>query len=110
MILPLSLQPAGRTKVDDYCAARSGITPPLPWPNFPPPSTHAEGLVGFSPCNFMVPIPRFATWEAFGGDVEAQWRKPQNVVLSSPTKAIGERPAPDLAVVDANWVRVGQKR
>jgi ATP-binding cassette subfamily C protein CydD len=23
--------------VDDYCAARSGITPPLPWPTFPPP-------------------------------------------------------------------------
>jgi hypothetical protein len=37
MILPPSPANPGRKKVDDYCAARSGITPPLPWPTFPPP-------------------------------------------------------------------------
>ena len=28
--------------MDDYCAARSGITPPLPWPTFPPPFSLRE--------------------------------------------------------------------
>jgi hypothetical protein len=37
MILPPSPANAGRTKVDDYCAARSEVSPPLPWPTFPPP-------------------------------------------------------------------------
>ena len=35
-ILPPSLSPE-RVKVDDYCAARSGLIPPLPWPTFSPP-------------------------------------------------------------------------
>lgn len=33
--------------MDDYCAARSGITPPLPWPNFPPPFPPERVLVAF---------------------------------------------------------------
>jgi hypothetical protein len=45
MILPPSLQPAGRTKVDDYCAARSGPTPPLPWPAFSPPFSFFDQIV-----------------------------------------------------------------
>jgi transposase len=36
-----------------------------------------EGLVGYARRNFMVPIPRFATWEAFNAWLEAQCRKRQ---------------------------------
>ena len=36
-----------------------------------------EGLVGYSRRNFMVPIPRFATWGAFNLWLEEQCRKRQ---------------------------------
>jgi hypothetical protein len=36
-ILPPSLPSSGRTRVDDYSAARSRVIPPLPWPTFAPP-------------------------------------------------------------------------
>jgi len=45
MILQPSLQPAGRTKVDDFYAVRSGPTPPLPWTNFAPPFSAELGAV-----------------------------------------------------------------
>ena len=38
---------------------------------------NADGLVGFSRRNFMVPVPRFATWEAFNAYLEAQCCKRQ---------------------------------
>jgi transposase len=60
---------------------------------------NAEGLVGFSRRNFMVPIPRFATWEAFNAHLEAQCRKRQNDVLRGQTETIGERLARDLAAM-----------
>jgi hypothetical protein len=31
--------------VDDFCAARSGTIPPLPWTNFAPPLSHYLGEV-----------------------------------------------------------------
>ena len=60
---------------------------------------NAEGLVGFSRRNFMVPIPRFATWEAFNDHLEAQCRKRQSDVLRGQTETIGERLARDLAAM-----------
>jgi transposase len=38
---------------------------------------NAEGLVGYARRNFMVPIPRFATWDAFNAHLEEQCRKRQ---------------------------------
>ncbi len=37
-----------------------------------------EGIVGDTRRNFMVPIPRCASWEAFNADLEAQCRTRQN--------------------------------
>jgi transposase len=37
-----------------------------------------EGLVGYSRRNFMVPIPRFATWDDLNAYLEAQCRLRQN--------------------------------
>jgi transposase len=50
-----------------------------------------EGLVGYSRRNFMVPIPRFATWDAFNAHLEAQCRKRQADVLRGENETIGER-------------------
>ncbi|KUF08633.1 hypothetical protein AVJ23_21795 [Pseudoponticoccus marisrubri] len=44
----------------------------------------------------MVPVPRFATWDAFNADLEAQCRKRQSVVLRGQSETIGERLARDL--------------
>ena len=40
-----------------------------------------EGLVGYSRRNFMVPIPRFPTWEVFNAFLEEQCRKRQGDLL-----------------------------
>ena len=37
-----------------------------------------EGLVGYARRNFMVPIPRFASWVEFNAYLEAQCSKRQN--------------------------------
>jgi transposase len=36
---------------------------------------NVEGLVGYSRRNFMVPIPSFASWDAFNADLEDQCPK-----------------------------------
>jgi hypothetical protein len=55
-----------------------------------------EGLVGYARRNFMVPIPHFATWEAFNLWLEAQCRKRQSDVLRGHGDSIGQRLARDL--------------
>jgi transposase len=60
---------------------------------------NAEGLVGFSRRNFMVPIPRFASWDDFNAHLEAQCRKRQGDVLRGQSETIGERLARDLAAM-----------
>ena len=55
-----------------------------------------EGLVGWARRNFMVPLPRFATWEDFNAWLEAQCRKRQAEILRGHTETIGERLARDL--------------
>ena len=59
----------------------------------------AEGLVGYSRRNFMVPIPRFASWDAFNAHLENQCRKRQADVLRGHSETIGDRLARDLAVM-----------
>ena len=58
-----------------------------------------EGLVGYARRNFMVPIPRFATWEAFNLWLEEQCRKRQNDRLRGESETIGERLQRDLAAM-----------
>ena len=60
---------------------------------------NAEGLVGYSRRNFMVPIPRFATWDVFNTYLEEQCRKRQADVLRGQSEAIGQRLARNLVVV-----------
>ena len=55
-----------------------------------------EGLVGYSRRNFMVPIPRFASWDEFNAYLAAQCRKRQNDILRGHKETIGERFKRDL--------------
>ena len=58
---------------------------------------NVEGLVGYCRRNFMVPLPEFATWEAFNLWLEEQCRKRQQDVLRGEGETIGERLQRDLA-------------
>jgi transposase len=58
-----------------------------------------EGLVGYARRNFMVPIPRFATWDAFNAHLEGQCRKRQADVLRGHKETIGVRLERDLAAM-----------
>jgi hypothetical protein len=60
---------------------------------------NAEGLVGYSRRNFMVPIPRFASWDTFNADLENQCRKRQADVLRGQSETIGQRFARDFAAM-----------
>ena len=62
---------------------------------------NVEGLVGYARRNFMVPIPQFATWEAFNAWLEEQCRKRQRDRLRGESETIGERLQRDLAVMRA---------
>jgi transposase len=50
-----------------------------------------EGLVGYARRNFMVPIPRFASWDAFNAHLEAACRKRRQRKLRGHTETIAER-------------------
>jgi len=58
-----------------------------------------EGLVGYARRNFMVPIPRFATWDEFNLWLEEQCRKRQGDRLRGERETIGERLLRDLAAM-----------
>nr|WP_282048430.1 IS21 family transposase [Sulfitobacter mediterraneus] len=58
-----------------------------------------EGLVGYGRRNFMVPIPRFADWDAFNDYLEEQCRKRQADILRGHKISIGERLCADLAAM-----------
>lgn len=60
-----------------------------------------EGLVGFARRNFMVPMPRFATWEDFNLWLEAQCHKRQAAVVRGHSERIGQRLMRDLAAMSA---------
>ena len=52
---------------------------------------NVEGLVGYCRRNFMVPIPKFPTWEAFNLWLEEQCRKRQQDKVRGESETIGER-------------------
>jgi transposase len=54
-----------------------------------------EGLVGYARRNFMVPVPRFATWEEFNAHLLAQCQKRRERKLRGHQQTIGERFAKD---------------
>ena len=58
-----------------------------------------EGLVGYCRRNFMVPIPKFETWEAFNLWLEEQCRKRQQDKMRGESETIGERLQRDLAAM-----------
>jgi transposase len=58
-----------------------------------------EGLVGWARRTFMVPLPRFASWEDFNIWLEAQCRKRQTEILRGHAETIGDRLARDLAAM-----------
>lgn len=60
-----------------------------------------EGLVGYARRNFMVPVPRFPSWETFNASLEEQCRKRQGDVLRGHTETIGARLDRDLEVMSA---------
>ena len=55
-----------------------------------------EGLVGWARRTFMVPLPRFASWEDFNAWLETQCRKRQAEILRGHAETIGARLARDL--------------
>jgi len=58
-----------------------------------------EGLVGWARRTFMVPLPRFASWEDFNLWLEAQCRRRQADILRGHAETIGARLARDLAAM-----------
>ena len=62
---------------------------------------NVEGVVGFARRNFMVPMPRFATWDDFNLWLEEQCRGRQQAVLRGERETIGERLQRDLAAMQA---------
>ena len=50
-----------------------------------------EGLVGYARRNFMVPIPRYASWEKFNAHLLVQSRKRRERKLRGQQQTIGER-------------------
>lgn len=58
-----------------------------------------EGLVGYARRNFMVPMPRFADWDAFNEHLEEQCRKRQADILRGHKISIGDRLVADLAAM-----------
>ena len=60
-----------------------------------------EGLVGWSRRNFMVPLPRFASFEAFNEYLEQRCRERQRDVLRGHRETIGQRLESDLEAMAA---------
>ncbi len=60
-----------------------------------------EGLVGYARRNFMVPMPRFATWDAFNYYLEEQCLQRQGDILRGHKISIGARLESDLAAMQA---------
>ncbi len=50
-----------------------------------------EGMVGYARRNFMIPVPRFESWEAFNGDLARRCHERGKDVLRGHRESIGER-------------------
>lgn len=57
---------------------------------------NVEGMIGFGRRNFLVPVPRFESFEALNAWLEAQCLKRQDEVLRGHTETIGQRLLRDL--------------
>ena len=57
---------------------------------------NVEGMIGFGRRNFLVPMPRFESFEALNADLEKRCLKRQDDVLRGHTETIGERLLRDL--------------
>jgi transposase len=57
---------------------------------------NVEGMIGFGRRNFLVPIPRFESFEALNAWLEEQCLKRQDAVLRGHSETIGERMLRDL--------------
>jgi transposase len=57
---------------------------------------NVEGVIGFGRRNFLVPMPRFESFEALNAWLEEQCLKRQDAVLRGHTETIGERMLRDL--------------
>ena len=55
-----------------------------------------EGIVGWARRNFMVPLPRFATWDDFNAWLEEQCRRRHTDILRGHQETIGQRLRRDL--------------
>jgi transposase len=62
---------------------------------------NVEGVIGFGRRNFLVPMPRFASFEALNAWLEEQCLKRQDAVLRGHSETIGERLLRDLDVLMA---------
>ena len=60
---------------------------------------NVEGVIGFGRRNFLVPMPRFASFEALNAWLEEQCLKRQDAVLRGHSETIGERVQRDLDVL-----------
>lgn len=60
-----------------------------------------EGLVGYARRNFMVPMPRFASWDAFNDYLEEQCLRRQGDILRGHKVSIGARLDADLGAMHA---------
>jgi transposase len=76
-----------------------------------------EGLVGYARRNFMVPIPRYATWDEWNAHLLLQCEKRRERKLRGHQQTIGERfqrdqerllplPAAPYEACDKRWTRV----
>ena len=62
---------------------------------------NVEGVVGYARRNFMTPIPRFASWDAFNIHLEEQCRQRNHDVLRGHRESIGERYVRDEEMLTA---------
>ncbi len=60
---------------------------------------NVEGVVGLARRNFMTPLPRCQSWDAFNASLEAACRKRQDEVLRGHRESIGERLVRDQAML-----------
>jgi len=63
-----------------------------------------EGLVGYARRNVMVPMPRFADWDAFNDYLQEQCRKRQGDILRGHRRACYLGAARLWALLARRWV------
>ncbi len=70
---------------------------------------NVEGLIGTARRNFLVPIPRFETFEAPNAHLEARCRERQGAQLRGHEATIAERMARDGALWGGGEARITEE-